>query len=233
MHHEDTKSTKAMGQASPPRRASRRVLRVLSALCGDRPGSFTEFSGRVDPAGACPQYVGREEELLGDVRTGDASALGRLYALTRDRLYSTVRRVGVDAATADDLVHDVYLRVWTRRAGIPDATSAMAYLCVIARNLWRNQRARGSVLRRFLEHVVPRAAPPPSGQREDIAQALLTLEDEPREVFSLHRYAGLSYAEIAALLGVAVKTVEARMKRAFDALRARLRPYIETERTCP
>jgi RNA polymerase sigma factor (sigma-70 family) len=176
--------------------------------------------------------VGREEELLADLRAGDASALGRLYALTRDRLYSTVRRVGVDAATADDLVHDVYLRVWAKRASMPDVASALAYLCAVARNLWKNQRAHAGAFRRLLDRFArrPLAPPPPDGQREDIAQALLTLEDEPREVFSLHRYAGLSYAEIAELQGVAVKTVEARMKRAFDALRARLQPYLDLER---
>ena len=82
-------------------------------------------------------------------------------------------------------------------------------------------------MRRLLDRVARRSRTTPDEaapiEREDVDRALATLEEEPREVFVLHRFGGLSYREIAELQGISIKTVEARMKRAFDDLRTRLK----------
>ncbi len=173
-----------------------------------------------------------EEDLLARLRTGDPASLEELYARTRDRLFTVLRRLGADAATAEDLVHEIYLRLWTRRAGLPAVGSMLGYLCAMARNLWINHREHRSFVGRLLDGLARRGRPGPGPvllEREDIDRALAALDDEPREVFILHRYGGLSYREIAEVQGVSIKTVEARMKRAFDELRLRLKP----ERTNP
>src|SRR6185436_19813954 len=121
----------------------------------------------------------------------------------------------------EDLVHEIYLRLWTRRAGLPAVGSTLGYLSAMARNLWINHREHRSFVGRLLDRLArrsPRSAGPAPLEREEIDRALAALDDEPRDVFILHRFGGLSYREIAQVQGISIKTVEARMKRAFDEL---------------
>jgi RNA polymerase sigma-70 factor (ECF subfamily) len=167
-----------------------------------------------------------EQDLLGRIREGDPASLEELYARTRDRLFTVLRRLGADPDTAEDLVHEAYLRLWSRREQLPSVTAPLAYLCTTARNLWVNHTRHRSFLRRMLDGFARRKTPArremPTIDREDIDRALSALDDATREVFTLQRFGGLSYREIAEAQGVSLKTVEARMKRAFDELRLKL-----------
>jgi RNA polymerase sigma-70 factor (ECF subfamily) len=58
-----------------------------------------------------------------------------------------------------------------------------------------------------------------------LAHALALLPERPRQVFLLSRRQGLSYAEIAEVLGIAVKTVEMHMGRALAQLRVSLQEW--------
>ena len=49
---------------------------------------------------------------------------------------------------------------------------------------------------------------------------------EGKEIYSLSRQYGLTYKEIAAMLGISTKTVEAQMGSALKFLRERLKPYL-------
>ena len=59
-----------------------------------------------------------------------------------------------------------------------------------------------------------------------VRDAIAALPPRTREVFVLSRERGLRYGEIAGMLGVSVKAVEANMSRALRLLRARLAPWL-------
>ncbi|HVE40593.1 MAG TPA: RNA polymerase sigma factor [Planctomycetota bacterium] len=164
-----------------------------------------------------------EEDLLGRIREGDPASLEELYTRTRDRLFTLLRRLGADPDSAEDLVHETYLRLWSRRDQLPAVGSSLAYLCTMARHLWINHYRHRTFVRRLLDRLArrPRSTTPPI-DRADLDAALSTLDDDTREVFTLHRFGGLSYRDIAEAQGVSIKTVEARMKRAFAELRLKL-----------
>jgi RNA polymerase sigma-70 factor (ECF subfamily) len=172
-----------------------------------------------------------DDILLTRIKAGDPASLEELYARTRDRLFNVLRRLGADAATAEDLVHEVFLRFWMRRDRLPAMDSPLAYLCASARNLWSNLCEQRGVMRRLMDRLarLRRVARPGNApiEAEELNRALATLDEGPRETFVLHRFGGLSYREIAAVQGVSIKTVEARMKRAFDDLRLRLRERMD------
>ena len=62
-----------------------------------------------------------------------------------------------------------------------------------------------------------------------VRDAVATLPDRCREAFELSRVQGLRYAEIAAVMGISVKTVEAQMGKALRILRERLAPWLPEE----
>lgn len=121
-------------------------------------------------------------------------------------------RFGADAA--DDLVQEAYLRIAPYQAkGI---RSPKSLLLRIASNLALDGLARDGVRHRFQQ-----TSPAPADTFDSPHEALLlkqiirSIPEKDREVFLLSRFGGLTHAQIAARLGVAVKTVEWRMARAL------------------
>ncbi|HEU4564767.1 MAG TPA: sigma-70 family RNA polymerase sigma factor [Gemmatimonadaceae bacterium] len=135
-------------------------------------------------------------------------------------------------ADAEEVVQDVLLGVWRHRARF-DFDSPVPYLVRAVRNRGLSLRRQRSVRARVLRFAPPQRAEVQSGERserDELLQALDTAIDELparcREVFILQRVNGLSYAEIAASLGISRKTVENLMGRTLQRLRAALRGHL-------
>ena len=189
--------------------------------------------------GAAPA-PGGDDPLSGSDPTGaDAAAFDRLFEAYFDRLRRFAYRYLRSWEEAEDVVHDVFVRLWARRDQLSSIADLEAYLYTAARNRamgrlkhlavaerWRAQEAastggepatdRGSAQRR-LERAETAAA---------IQRALDSLSPRQRDVILL-QWRGKSYEEIGAVLGISPKTVSVHISRAFDALREILRPLLE------
>lgn len=157
-----------------------------------------------------------------------AADFARLFAAERGRLVARLaRRVGC-AATAADLVQDVFLRLWERAA---EATgSPAAYLARSARNAAIDHRRAERVRAAYVEGLTPEqhgaAAPPTPEAALDardrlgrVDEAIRGLPGRTRHIFLLHRIHGRGYAEIAGVFGISVSGVEKHMARALEACR--------------
>lgn len=173
--------------------------------------------------------------LLAGVRAGDERAYRALF----DVLYAPLRRFAFtlvrDAAAAEDLVQDAFVRLWDRRERLDDACSVRAYLFRIVRNLAFNARRDAATQRRLLDDpvaldsaAVPRgfAAPDAAAAGEDLSGRLAGWLDElpprQREALLLSRVEGLSHAEVAEAMGCAPRTVNNHLVAALATLRRRL-----------
>lgn len=147
------------------------------------------------------------------------------------------RRVG---ALADDLVSETFLLAFRGRAGyVPGRAPVRAWLFGIATNLLRrharDEERRYRALGRAAGHAestteLGEVAGRVDAQalRGELADALAALPREDRDVLLLWTYPQLSYAEIAAALGVPVGTVRSRLHRARGRVRARLGHHVTT-----
>jgi RNA polymerase sigma-70 factor (ECF subfamily) len=139
-----------------------------------------------------------------------------------------------DGGTAEEIVQDVMLELWRRREALEVPKSTRAYLLQATRNRALNHLRHLAIERRsepYVAEMVARVAPTDAQLREREIQGALreavdTLPDRCREVFELSRVKGLRYAEIAAALGISVKTVEVQMGKALRILRERLAPWM-------
>ena len=106
----------------------------------------------------------------------------------------------------------------------------------MARNAWLNA-AKREEYRKTSPLLEEMASSPGRGGRLDprleqkemeeaLERGLSALEPPIREVFILSRYHEMKYAEIAQTLGVSVKTVEARLSRALQALQETLKDFL-------
>ena len=166
--------------------------------------------------------------LVRRVRAGDRDAFERLFRSLHAPLVRYAATLAPDGG--EDAVQDAFVALWRRRATLDPDRSVRALLYTAVRNALFN-RSRDARRRDELHGTMPDPARPDTP--DDAAQAALlgervrgwlaALPDRQREAFSLSRFDGLSYAEIADVMGCSVKTVENHVGRALRTLRDRLR----------
>jgi RNA polymerase sigma-70 factor (ECF subfamily) len=141
----------------------------------------------------------------------------RIYVEHAVAVHRFALHLSGDAATADDLTAEAFVRLWTASGEIRLPT-VRAYLCTIVRHLyiseWRRAR-RAAPLDESLPDPVDRVAEPVERRSETRAalRALAALPAEDRDAV-LMRAADLSYVEIAESLGITVAAAKVRVHRA-------------------
>jgi RNA polymerase sigma-70 factor (ECF subfamily) len=173
-------------------------------------------------------------EALAGIRAGDARAFEGLFRAHHRDLVRFAASLAADAAdpgAAEELVQDVFLDVWRRRADWQPGPSVRGYLFAAVRHAVVSRARRRAVAARhvatvralFARPVADPAALAVSADRQAAVRAAVDrLPPRCRAVFRLVREQELSYAEAAQALGIAVKTVDAQMGRALHALRRHL-----------
>jgi RNA polymerase sigma factor (sigma-70 family) len=163
---------------------------------------------------------------IADLGGGDDQPVGqRLDDLYRDHgdwLRQLVgSRLRMQTADADDIVQETYLRL-ARAPGVP-IERPRALLSRIALNLFRDRRRREAVRAEHAAaiHLVPPADPGRGAMSEQeaalaIERLVVEMPEAWRDVFVLSRFRHMSNRDVAAHLGLSIKTVEWRMSRALD-----------------
>ncbi len=170
--------------------------------------------------------------VLISVGRGDVVAFEQLYRLTSRKLMGVSLRMCCDRTVAEDILQDVYLRVWKRASSFdPSRGSAIAWLSTIARNLsidWL--RAKSNWIAGDSEQALKIADELPlvvdriiaSADHLLLASCLDQLQEREREAIKAAFYGGASYADIARMRGVPLGTVKSWIRRGMIRLRAGL-----------
>ncbi len=180
-----------------------------------------------------------DEELMLAYRAGEASAFDVLYARHRGGVFRYLRRQTGNAAVAEELFQDVWLKLIAARAGYEPRAKFTTWLFTIAHNrLMDHFRSSGrAALVSYDDDPIDEPAadtPRPEewlARKQDAARLLGAIEALPaaqREAFLLQQEGELSLDEIAAVTGVNRETAKSRLRYALAKLRATLR---EPERT--
>lgn len=161
------------------------------------------------------------------VQGGELDALGELFERHHRPVFHFLSRTTGDAALAEDLVQEVFVRILKYRHTYDAASRFETWLFRIARNArtdhFRKKAPVPAPVQEALE--LPGHEPRPDRLLEhdaDVRQlerALQQLPEEPRDLLVLTRYQGLPYERIAELLGIEVGAVKVRVHRAMKQLR--------------
>lgn len=174
-----------------------------------------------------------EEERLKRQRlkSGDPDAFAELFREHQPGILNYVYRLsGGNATLAEDVAQQVFMSFWTHRNEYDLDKPITPLLLTMARNAWLNA-AKREEYRKTSELKDDGAARNDQGlERRELEAALeksLAALDEPlREVFILSRYHEMKYSEIAQMLGISIKTVEARLSRALQDLQRHLKDFL-------
>jgi RNA polymerase sigma-70 factor, ECF subfamily len=178
---------------------------------------------RVSRAEIAPQ---REvKDLVHRAQRGDTAAFEELYRVHLGRVYALCLRLTSQAERAEELVQDVFVRVWERLGSFRGESAFGTWLYRLATNVvldhLRGEGRRASWLLLTDDPaplVVAEQAPEP-GWSLDLEKAVAALPSGARVVFILHDIEGYRHGEIARLTGLAEGTSKAQLHRARRLLR--------------
>jgi RNA polymerase sigma-70 factor (ECF subfamily) len=175
-------------------------------------------------------------EALARVAAGDADAFASLVDSHQERLLRLCERLLGDAEEARDAAQDVFLKAYRKAADARPQGQVYTWLYRIAVNHCLNKLRRRKLVR-FLRWEAPAEGDSPAFDPADRAadpaaaldarrrwqatrQAIGKLPENQRAVLVLVRFEGLSYKQVAEVLGITEGAVESRLVRAMRRLEA-------------
>jgi RNA polymerase sigma-70 factor, ECF subfamily len=173
-------------------------------------------------------------------RAGDGLILEVVYSALYGKLCAFARSYVRCPDTAEELVQEVFARLWRQHAHGRSCGNPRGYLFTAVRNQALKHIAHERVVRHAEELALrdgrcpgmsePLAAADDELQATELATAFSAaveqLPERCREAFSLHHNDGLSYAEIAAVMGTSARTAETQVVHARRVLRQLLAAWV-------
>lgn len=179
----------------------------------------------VDEAGVAPSELVR---LMRQIAHQNAGALEALYKRTSAKLYGIALRLLRDEAEAQDVLQDVYVRVWKKAESFdPAKAGAMTWLATLTRNRSIDRLRSRDPTADEVETAVEIADDSPSSldvleQEEDamrLRRCLEELEERARTFIRSAFFDGATYPELADRAGVPLPTMKSWIRRGLQRLR--------------
>ena len=167
------------------------------------------------------------DELIRGLKAGSPEAYRRLVEEYGDRLRRFAARLA-GPEVADDIVQEVFLRVYRSIRTFDPSGSLASWIFTIANNLCVDHLRKRPPADRTRQ---PQPGPPQLAEgrevRDALRRAVASLPEGQKQVFHLREEAGLSFREIAELLGCPLGTALGRMHAAMATLRKALNVSME------
>jgi RNA polymerase sigma-70 factor, ECF subfamily len=185
-----------------------------------------------------------DEELMQRLACRDLGAFRALYDRYGNLVYSAVLRVLRDGQTAEDMVQEIFLRIWRKpESYVAQRGRFVTWLTSVSRNRAVDEiRSRG---RRYRYEAAspeeqerelpstdnndPAMRAELSDQRRLILAALAKIPTEQRQIIEMAYFGGLTQQEIAERLSQPLGTVKTRIRLGMQKLRAALTPEVRLE----
>ncbi|WP_270090817.1 RNA polymerase sigma-70 factor [Sphingobacterium sp. SYP-B4668] len=179
---------------------------------------------------ACPEQpvmdidqAPSERDTLLQLQNGDMQAFGLLYRRYSRVIYGNILRLVHDEVVAEDLLQDVFVKIWEHRALIDPERSFTAYLFTCSRNLVFNFKRR---LKLEMESAIQLAYGNSEGENtvdrlldsketQQLLEIVINrLPTQRQKIFRLCKMEGMSYQEVADQLDISVSTVRDHIVKA-------------------
>ena len=176
-----------------------------------------------------------ENELLVSIANGDQKAFASLFEKYHHTLGAFIFGITKSKESAEDIVLDVFVKIWMTREALAEVRNFKAYLFTISRNAAISALRKKA--RERIQHeewtktslsIVSQEANEKEAYLSLIDEAINQLTPQRKKIYLLSRQKGLKYEEIAAQLGISRFTVRAHIQQAVESIVAFVRSRLDS-----
>ncbi|GAA0537838.1 RNA polymerase sigma-70 factor (ECF subfamily) [Chitinophaga japonensis] len=160
-----------------------------------------------------------ETELFSQIAAGSEPAFRQLFEMYRERLFVFARQLSHSTLEAEEIVQDIFLKLWENRAQLAQVSYPRKYIYTMARNraldllssMAKDKKAMQAVwtsISRFQFQNLTEELLASRESQELIYKAVAQLPEKKQAIFWLSRRDGLTHQEIAQQMGISVQTVK-------------------------
>jgi RNA polymerase sigma-70 factor (family 1) len=178
-----------------------------------------------------------EEDLLVRVSQGDEKAFTELFHAYHQALGAYIIKITKSHNLAQEIVQDVFMKMWTKRFELDRVKDFNAYLFVTSRNqalnALRNEVRYSKIYDQLDVNLLPHYSEDPNsdlsleGYYVLIDKAILTLPPQQQKVYLLSRKEGLKHEQIAELLQLSRETVKRHISLALVRITSYVKAHAE------
>jgi RNA polymerase sigma-70 factor (ECF subfamily) len=175
-----------------------------------------------------------DEEMMQEIKADNMFAFDTLYKKYSRRVFKFAVSILKSADESENIVQDVFLKLWENRHEIEKSSSVKSYVFTVTYNSAISLLRKKTSEKRFMEYLKTLQHPdhesviPQIEYNEfsaKLVQIINALPVRQKEIYLLQREEGLKYQEIAEKLNISVNTIETHMSRALKTIRERLGNY--------
>lgn len=162
------------------------------------------------------------------LKAGDVAAFDYFFESYSKELHHLSLKILKSKQDADEVVQEVFLKIWEKRDQINPLKSFRSYLFTIALNNIRGRFLKRAKENRFMVELYDELVSVGSEEPEDknfshylsiLDELIQKLPERRKEIFLMHKKEGLTIPEVAGYLDLSTKTVENQLTAALKALR--------------
>ena len=175
-----------------------------------------------------------DAELMQRIGRGEHKAFDTLYNRYARRLGGFfLRMLAYDTAKAEDMVQELFARVWTHRNEYRSTQPFATWLYAMAYNLCKNEYRHEAVCQAYIEQCQQREEPTEELSeamerdelRQRLRQVVQSLPTAQRDAFLLHYDEELTIPEVAHIIGCPEGTVKSRLYTALESVKRIMNEY--------
>jgi len=175
-----------------------------------------------------------QSRLLYELSQGSEMAFTQLYNQYKNVVFSTALKITKSRDLAEEVVQDVFLKIWQNHQNLAEISSIENYLFIISRNHifdMIKKIARDSAVVSNVNYKSTSANDTDEAIKDDQYNVILTqiveqLPPQQQKIYKMAKWDGLSHQKIGEDLGISTETVKKHMAQALKFVRIKISPYM-------
>jgi RNA polymerase sigma-70 factor (ECF subfamily) len=178
-----------------------------------------------------------EKVLFLQIAEGDEIAFRKIFDLYKTKLAVFIFRMTKSESCTEELVQDIFVKLWIKRSKLANVDNPRAYIFTIARNRTMDHLRKLATEAKLLNQVWQQISKVQNSTEEQlnakesqelIHQALVQLSAQKQKIFQLSRYKGLNHEQIADHLSLSKSTVKNHIVETLRYIKTYLHQHSET-----
>lgn len=174
--------------------------------------------------------------LIQGLKEGNQDSFKKIFILFERKLYHFVLSITKSPYISEEIVQEVFIRVWNKRELVDPSRSFDSYLFTMTRNLTynylRDASRRQSIRNELWINITIQNKQADSDlifeEHKEIVEAIVqNLPQQKRSIYRLSRQEGKSNSEIADILNISPKTVKNHLWKTMRIIKTQMKPYLD------